>query len=58
MVDWIYTKHAFVDLRMAALKCDDWTIPGKAIITQAFNWGACQVQQISPFTNLPVCYTT
>lgn len=21
MIDWIYTKHAYVDLRMAALKC-------------------------------------
>jgi len=22
------------------------------------NWGTCKVQQISPVTNLPVCYTT
>lgn len=21
MIDWIYTKHASIDLRMAALKC-------------------------------------
>ncbi len=21
MIDWIYTKHAYIDLRMAALKC-------------------------------------
>lgn len=31
---------------------------GQVKITQAFNWGPCNVQQISPFTNMPVCYTT
>lgn len=56
MIDWIYTRHAFVDLRMAALKCE--MINSKVVISQQFNWGPCNVQQISPYTNLPVCYTT
>ena len=56
MIDWIYTKHSYVDLRMAALNCN--MVNGKVVISQAFNWGVCHVQQISPFTNKPVCYTT
>ena len=56
MIDWIYTQHAYVDLRMAALKCEQ--LAGAVKITQAFNWGTCNVQQISPFTNLPACFTT
>ena len=56
MIDWIYTKHASVDLRMAALKCE--MENGKSKLVQAFNWGACHVQQISPYSNKPVCYTT
>lgn len=56
MIDWIYTKHAFVDLRLAALKCE--MVNGVAVISQQINWSNCNVQQISPYTNLPVCYTT
>lgn len=56
MIDWIYTKHSSVDLRMAALNCA--MENGKVKITQAINWGTCNVQQISPFTNKPACYTT
>lgn len=56
MIDWIYTKHAFIDLRMGALSCSMQN--GKATIQQAFKWGTCNVQLISPYTNLPACYTT
>jgi hypothetical protein len=56
MVDWIYTKHSYADLRMATLTCK--LIDGKVKIGQNFNWGPCNVQQISPYTNQPVCYTT
>lgn len=56
MIDWIYTKHSYVDLRLAALKCD--MVDGKVKISQQFAWGPCNVQQISPYTNQPVCYTT
>lgn len=52
MVDWIYTAHSFYDLRMTLLNCKN------GMYSQAINWGPCNVQQISPFTNLPVCYTT
>lgn len=56
MIDWIYTKHAYVDLRMGAITCHNEN--GKVYFTQAFDWGVCHLQQISPFTNKPVCYTT
>ena len=56
MIDWIYTKHSSVDLRLAALKCT--MVNGDVKIEQQFDWGTCNVQQISPFTNMPVCYTT
>jgi hypothetical protein len=56
MIDWIYTKHAWIDLRLAALKCT--MTNGKPVITQQFYFSSCNVQQISPITNLPVCYTT
>jgi sodium/potassium-transporting ATPase subunit alpha len=56
MIDWIYTKHASIDLRMAALKCE--IVNGTVKISQQFAFGPCNVQQISPITNAPVCYTT
>lgn len=56
MIDWIYTKHASFDLRMAALKCN--MVGGAPVYTQTFNWGNCNVQQISPYSNKPACYTT
>lgn len=56
MVDWIYTIHGKIDLRMAALKC---TMVGSVPkYTQVIAWGPCHVQQISPFSNKPACYTT
>ena len=56
MIDWLYMEHAKVDLRMAALECVEGSsgVYFKPIIT----WGECKVQQISPMTNLPACYTT
>jgi hypothetical protein len=56
MIDWIYTKHAWIDLRLGALKCE--MVNGSVKISQQFNFSSCNVQQISPTTNLPVCYTT
>jgi sodium/potassium-transporting ATPase subunit alpha len=56
MIDWIYTKHAAYDLRMSALSC---TFDGvKAIYSQQIAFGTCNIQQISPFSNKPACYTT
>lgn len=52
MIDWIYTEHASIDLRMAAFACKD----GK--ITSEITFGQCNLYQISPFSNLPACYTT
>lgn len=56
MIDWIYTANASTDLRLAALNCN--IVSGKAVYSQMFTWGTCNVQQISPTTNLPACFTT
>lgn len=60
MIDWVYTNSALFDLRMTLLKCN--SDPQTNLITSwepvITDWGTCLVQQISPFTNLPVCYTT
>jgi hypothetical protein len=56
MIDWIYTKHASIDLRMAAVSCK--VVGGNVVYTQTIDYGKCNVQQISPATNLPACYTT
>jgi sodium/potassium-transporting ATPase subunit alpha len=57
MIDWIFTQHANVDLRMGAVKCTK-TGPNTVSYSQIFQWGPCNVQQISPFSNKPACYTT
>jgi sodium/potassium-transporting ATPase subunit alpha len=56
MVDWISTNSADHDLRMTMLDCS--VSSGTVTFTQKIKWGECIVQQISPFTNKPVCYTT
>ncbi len=33
-------------------------VNGKPVYQQAIKFGTCNVQQISPATNQPVCYTT
>lgn len=57
MIDWVYTKSAQYDLRMTMLECS--MVNGVPAFTQVVtNWGTCNTQQISPYTNLPACYTT
>jgi len=57
MVDWVYLGSSQYDLRLTMLTCG--LVGGKPVFTQVItNWGTCNVQQISPYTNLPVCYTT
>ena len=56
MIDWIYTKHAAYDLRMSALSCS--IVGGRAVYSQQIAFGTCNIQQISPFSNKPACYTT
>jgi sodium/potassium-transporting ATPase subunit alpha len=56
MIDWLYTQHAEIDLRMAALDCI--LVNGKPVYSQSLEFGPCKVQQISPYTNKPACYTT
>lgn len=56
MVDWVSTTSATFDLRNTVLDCS--VVNGTSVYTQKITWGDCKVQQISPYTNLPVCYTT
>eukprot|EP00178_Gracilaria_changii_P002862 TRINITY_DN14192_c0_g1_i2.p1 TRINITY_DN14192_c0_g1~~TRINITY_DN14192_c0_g1_i2.p1 ORF type:complete len:246 (-),score=15.64 TRINITY_DN14192_c0_g1_i2:19-756(-) len=56
MIDWVYLDSATYDLRMTALDCS--IVNGTPVFTQSITFGTCNVQQISPHTNLPVCYTT
>ena len=57
MIDWVYLDSAAYDLRMTMLDCS--TASGAPVFTPVIsNFGTCNVQQISPYTNLPVCYTT
>jgi sodium/potassium-transporting ATPase subunit alpha len=56
LLDWVYTVHAFQDLRMITLNCA--VVNGNAVYSQMFTWGSCNVFQISPITNRPVCYST
>lgn len=56
LLDWVYNVHASQDLRMTALNCR--LENGQAIYSQMFKWGSCNVFQISPITNKPVCFTT
>jgi sodium/potassium-transporting ATPase subunit alpha len=41
---------------MAALHCN--IVNGVPTYSQLFEWGECRVQQISPFSNKPICFTT
>lgn len=41
---------------MSALKCSE--EGGKAVFRSYFDYGECRVQQISPYSNRPVCFTT
>lgn len=53
LIDWLYSKQAKSDLRMSALICT-----GNLVFSQKFTFGECRVQQISPISNRPVCFTT
>ena len=56
MIDWIYTVHGTYDLRLSALKCK--MVDGLAVYSQSIKYGSCNIQQISPFSNKPACFTT
>jgi sodium/potassium-transporting ATPase subunit alpha len=52
MIDWVYLVSANYDLRMTMINCKN------GVYTPMIDWGTCNVQQISPYTGLPVCFTT
>ena len=53
LIDWLYSQQASWDLRMSAVECH-----GNLRFSAIFTFGECRVQQISPYTNRPVCFTT
>jgi sodium/potassium-transporting ATPase subunit alpha len=55
-VDWIGVGTAAFDLRLGLLSCT--ADGGTATYKQAVAWGECRVQQLSPHSGLPVCYST
>ena len=57
-VDWVYLGTASLDLRVTMLSCNVMNNNVAAVTQSISNWGSCNVQQISPYINLPVCYTT
>jgi sodium/potassium-transporting ATPase subunit alpha len=56
MVDWVDITSAKFDLRNTMLNCN--VVSGVAVYSQMITYSSCNVQQISPYTGLPVCYTT
>ena len=57
-VDWVYLVSSNYDLRVTMLECTKQST-GSVVFSQKIkSWGTCNVQQISPVTNKPVCYTT
>ena len=57
-VDWVYTATSSYDLRVVMLQCNKVAGLAPTFTQRITSWGTCKVQQISPYTNLPVCYTT
>lgn len=57
LIDWLYMKQGKSDLRMSALVCTSTGINTVAF-RPFFSFGTCNVQQISPYSNRPVCFTT
>jgi sodium/potassium-transporting ATPase subunit alpha len=58
LIDWLYSQQAGSDLRMSALSCTPTTTSPFMSFQQVFQFGPCRVQQISPYSNRPVCFTT
>ena len=55
LIDWLYSRQASTDLRMSALNCHEGT---PLTFTPIYNYSDCRVQQISPISNRPVCFTS
>ncbi|CAD8084939.1 unnamed protein product [Paramecium sonneborni] len=53
-IDWLFSKNNDVDLRMYYIQCNTQTNQWELSVV----WGECQIDQISPLSNKPVCYST
>ena len=58
VVDWLYVKDSFKDLRMFYLNCVVDSVTGEKRFKTKDYFGECKVHQISMFTHKPVCFTT
>jgi len=58
LIDWLYSRQSTTDLRMSAFKCENKPNNGGITISPYFDYGECRLQQISPFSNRPVCFST
>lgn len=52
-IDWLYTNHAYNDIRNNYIECD-----GKGAVQTNREFSECRVRMLSPITDLPVCHTT
>lgn len=51
-IDWLYTNHAYNDIRNNYIECD-----GKGAVQTNREFSECRVRMLSPITDLPVCHT-
>lgn len=54
--DWLYNNDKATDLRLFYLRCGNDN--GTLYVYSDVDFGSCYVRQISPISNVPVCYTT
>jgi len=52
-IDWLYLRHAYVDIRTSFIECDG----NGGVITQ-LDYSNCEIKQLSTITDLPICFTT
>lgn len=55
-VDWINSSFPKTDLRLSGVICQT-RENGSIFFEHIFEFGECRVQQISPYTEKPICYT-
>jgi len=56
VLDWLFTNHMYQDTRMGFIDADCENTTN--FVKSAIKFVDCQVHQISPITERPVCYTT
>ena len=52
-LDWLYLQNSNADLRNVLIECK-----GDGTVQTRIEFGECSLKQLSPITEVPVCYTT